>query len=346
MLGEVKLHIIPPGGAWELPPFSLQFLRVAHSIPEAQALAIRTPHGTVLHTGDWKLDPHPLIGPPTDEAAFAALGDQGVLAMVCDSTNAMVEGHSGSEADVRRSLAALIRDLRGRVAVTCFASNVARLESVALAARDAGRSVALVGRSLRNIEAAARECGYLAARAGLRGRGRHRRHRRRQSADPGDRQPGRAAFGAGPHRRRPAPARGAGRGRHGGVLQPRHPRQRAGDYRGAGRAGAARRAADDRGGPHGSRLGPPGARRAAPPLSAGAAALLGAGAWRVAPPRGARGAGAGGGRHPVPDRGWRRAEPRPGPAGGGGQRRQSGGSRWTARGWCRWTARCSPRGGG
>ncbi len=163
MLGEVKLRIIPPGGAWQLPPFSLQFLRVAHSIPEAQALAIRTPHGTVLHTGDWKLDPHPLIGPPTDEAAFAALGDQGVLAMICDSTNAMVEGHSGSEADVRRSLAALIRDLSGRVAVTCFASNVARLESIALAARDAGRSVALVGRSLRNIEAAARECGYLAS---------------------------------------------------------------------------------------------------------------------------------------------------------------------------------------
>ncbi len=163
MLGEVKLHVIPPGGAWQLPPFSLQFLRVSHSIPEAQALAIRTPHGTVLHTGDWKLDPHPLLGPPTDEAAFAALGDQGVLAMVCDSTNAMVEGHSGSEADVRRSLTALIRDLGGRVAVTCFASNVARLESVALAARDAGRSVALVGRSLRNIEAAARECGYLSS---------------------------------------------------------------------------------------------------------------------------------------------------------------------------------------
>ncbi|HEX4261526.1 MAG TPA: ribonuclease J [Acetobacteraceae bacterium] len=162
LLGEVRLHVVPPGTAWELGPFSLQFLRVAHSIPEAQALAIRTIHGTVLHTGDWKLDPHPLIGPPTDEAAFAALGDQGVLAMVCDSTNAMVEGHSGSEADVRRSLSALVRDLRGRVVVTCFASNVARVESVALAARDAGRSVALVGRSLRNIEAAARECGYLA----------------------------------------------------------------------------------------------------------------------------------------------------------------------------------------
>ncbi len=162
LLNQVKLHVIPVGGSFDLLPFRLQFLRVAHSIPEAQALVIRTPAGIVLHTGDWKLDPHPMVGPPTDEAALAALGDEGVLAMVCDSTNAMVEGHSGSEGDVRRGLSTLIRDLRGRVAVTCFASNVARVESVALAAMDAGRSVAVVGRSLRNLDAAARECGYLA----------------------------------------------------------------------------------------------------------------------------------------------------------------------------------------
>ena len=161
LLAEVKLHVVPSGGRFELAPFSLQFIPVAHSIPESQALVLRTPYGTVLHTGDWKLDPEPMLGPPTDEAAFRALGDEGVLAMVCDSTNAMVEGHSGSEADVRRALSELIRPLRGRVAVTCFASNVARVESVALAARDAGRHVALVGRSLRNLEAAARECGYL-----------------------------------------------------------------------------------------------------------------------------------------------------------------------------------------
>ena len=128
LLAQVPLRVVEPGGAIELPPFSIQFIRVAHSIPEAQALAITTPAGIVLHTGDWKLDPDPLIGPPTDEPAFAALGAQGVLAMVCDSTNAMVEGHSGSEAEVRRSLSALIRDLRGRVAVTCFSSNVARIE--------------------------------------------------------------------------------------------------------------------------------------------------------------------------------------------------------------------------
>jgi ribonuclease J len=161
LVNQVKLHVIPPGGTIDLKPFSLRFIRVSHSIPEAQALVIETPYGVLLHTGDWKLDPHPLIGPPTDEAALEALGNKGVLAMICDSTNAMVEGHSGSEAEVRQSLSALIRGLRGRVAVTCFASNLARVESMTVAAHAVGRSVALVGRSLRNIEAAARECGYL-----------------------------------------------------------------------------------------------------------------------------------------------------------------------------------------
>ncbi len=161
LVADVRLHVIPPGGSFELGPFKLQFLRVAHSTPEAQGLAIRTPYGTIVHTGDWKLDANPLVGPPTDEAAFSALGDEGVLAMVCDSTNALVEGHSGSEGDVRRSLAALIKSINGRIAITCFASNVARVESIAVAARDAGRSVALVGRSLRNLETAARETGYL-----------------------------------------------------------------------------------------------------------------------------------------------------------------------------------------
>ncbi len=161
LVNEVRLHTIAPGGSFELGPFRLQFLRVAHSTPEAQGLAIRTPYGTIVHTGDWKLDPHPMVGPPTDEAAFSALGDEGVLAMVCDSTNALVEGHSGSEGEVRRSLSALIKSIEGRIAVTCFASNVARVESVAIAARDAGRTVALVGRSLRNLETAARETGYL-----------------------------------------------------------------------------------------------------------------------------------------------------------------------------------------
>lgn len=162
MLKEVKLELLQPGGRIKLGPFDCGFLPVTHSIPEAQALVLRTPYGMVLHTGDWKLDPKPLIGPPTDEAAFAKLGEEGVLAMVCDSTNAMVDGHSGSEAEVRQSLTELIKGLKGRVAVTCFASNVARVASIAVAGRAAGRQVALFGRSLRNIEASARECGYLA----------------------------------------------------------------------------------------------------------------------------------------------------------------------------------------
>ena len=166
-LGEVglaqqaEINVIPLGGRWKLGVFDLEFLRVAHSIVEPQALAIRTRYGNILHTGDWKLDPNPLIGPPTDEAAFGRLGDEGVLAMVCDSTNAMVEGHSGSEAEVRRNLAALIKGLKGRVAVSCFSTNLARIESIALAAKGAGRQVALFGRSLRNADASARECGYL-----------------------------------------------------------------------------------------------------------------------------------------------------------------------------------------
>lgn len=162
LLGQVKITVIPPGGSFDLPPFGLQFIRMAHSVPEAQALAIRTPAGLVLHTGDWKLDPDPMIGPRTDEAALAALGDEGVLAMICDSTNAMVEGHSGSEREVRRNLCALVKQMNGgRVAVTCFSSNIARIESIALAAHEAGRSVAVAGRSLRNMVVAARECGYL-----------------------------------------------------------------------------------------------------------------------------------------------------------------------------------------
>jgi ribonuclease J len=161
LLGQVNLVTVPLSGRLALAPFDLEFLRVAHSVPEAQAVAIRTRHGLVLHTGDWKLDPDPLLGPPTDEAAFARLGGEGVLAMVCDSTNALVEGHSGSEAEVRRNLTAIIRGLTGRVAVTCFATNVARVESIARAAQAAGRQVSLFGRSLRNAEAAARECGYL-----------------------------------------------------------------------------------------------------------------------------------------------------------------------------------------
>ncbi len=161
LVNDVPVSVIAPGGTFASGPFSLRFLNVTHSIPEAQALAIRTPAGLVIHTGDWKLDPSPLLGPLTDEAGFADLGREGVLALICDSTNAMVEGHSGSESTVRDELAAIIARTRGRLVVTCFASNVARVESIAHAARRAGRSVVIAGRSLRNLEAAARDCGYL-----------------------------------------------------------------------------------------------------------------------------------------------------------------------------------------
>jgi ribonuclease J len=161
LLSDSKIITVPLRGRFVLGPFDLEFLHVSHSIPESQALAIRTRHGVLLHTGDWKLDPDPLIGGPTDEAAFARLGEEGVLAMICDSTNAMVEGHSGSESEVRRNLAAIIRGLSGRIAVACFATNLARVESVALAGQASGRQVALFGRSLRNAVASARDCGYL-----------------------------------------------------------------------------------------------------------------------------------------------------------------------------------------
>jgi ribonuclease J len=158
---EVKLNIIKPGGRFELGPFALQYIPMTHSTLEMQALAITTRHGTILHTGDWKFDPAPLVGAPSDEAALRALGDAGVLAIISDSTNAMVDGHSGSEAEVRKSLKALVADLPGRIAVTCFASNIARVASVVAAGEAAGRHVALVGRSLGNYVAAAQEAGYL-----------------------------------------------------------------------------------------------------------------------------------------------------------------------------------------
>jgi ribonuclease J len=161
LVGRVKVKIVPLGGKLKLGPFEMEFITLTHSILEPNALAIRTPLGTIVHTGDWKIDPDPLIGEVTDEAALRALGDEGVLAMVCDSTNALVEGDSGSEGDVRTSLTKLIKEQSGKVAVTCFASNVARLETVAHAARAAGRELVLVGRSMHKMVEAARETGYL-----------------------------------------------------------------------------------------------------------------------------------------------------------------------------------------
>jgi len=139
---------VPLSGKLELGPFAIEFMSITHSIPEPNALAIRTPLGVVVHTGDWKIDPEPLLGEVTDEGALKRLGDEGVLALVCDSTNALVAGESGSEATARDALTKLIGTLKGRVAVTSFASNVARLESIAKAAKAHGRQVALVGRAM------------------------------------------------------------------------------------------------------------------------------------------------------------------------------------------------------
>lgn len=161
LLEQVKLRVIPMRGRIELGPFELELVTLTHSIPEPNAVIVRTPLGAVLHTGDWKIDPDPLIGDPTDEETLRQLGEDGVLAMVCDSTNALVEGHSGSEATVREALIRLIGTLKNRVAVTSFASNVARLESVVMAAEAHGRRVALAGRSMFRIVDAARETGLL-----------------------------------------------------------------------------------------------------------------------------------------------------------------------------------------
>ncbi len=158
---EIPVNVVPLGARFTLGPFDIEFISVAHSIPESNALAIRTAHGTVLHTGDWKIDPTPIIGPPTDEKKLRALGAAGCLAMVGDSTNAVRDGRSPSETDVARSLTELIAGSPRRVAVTTFASNVARIRAVADAARACDREVVVVGRAMERIVQVARETGYL-----------------------------------------------------------------------------------------------------------------------------------------------------------------------------------------
>jgi ribonuclease J len=158
---EIPVTVVLLGGRFTLGPFDVELVSVAHSIPESNALIIRTPLGNVLHTGDWKLDPTPIIGLPTDEAKLRALGDEGVRAIVGDSTNAVREGRSPSESDVAVTLETLIREAPARVAVTTFASNVARVRAAALAARACGREVVVVGRAMDRIAQVARETGYL-----------------------------------------------------------------------------------------------------------------------------------------------------------------------------------------
>lgn len=158
---EVDIHVVEMGSRFRIGPFDLEMVTLTHSIPEPNGLAIRTPAGTVFHTGDWKIDPDPLVGDVTDDARLRTIGDDGVLALVGDSTNALKEGELGSEAEVRQALIELFRQHDGRIAVACFASNVARLESIAVAAKANGRDCALVGRSLWRIHDTAKETGYL-----------------------------------------------------------------------------------------------------------------------------------------------------------------------------------------
>jgi ribonuclease J len=158
---EIPVTIVPLGGRFSLGPFDIELVSMAHSIPESNGLIIRTKLGSVLHTGDWKIDPTPVLGPPTDEAKLRSLGNEGCLALVGDSTNAVREGRSPSEMEVAKTLAELIRTAPARVAVTTFASHVGRMRSVARAAAACDREVVLVGRSMERIAQVARETGYL-----------------------------------------------------------------------------------------------------------------------------------------------------------------------------------------
>lgn len=158
---EIDVRVVALGSRFNVGPFDIELVTMSHSIPESNALIIRTPHGNVLHTGDWKLDQTPGVGLPTDQDKLRSLGAEGVLAVVGDSTNAVRDGRSPSEADVARTLADLIASSPARVAVTTFASNVARLRAVADGAKAAGREVVVVGRAMERVVQVARETGYL-----------------------------------------------------------------------------------------------------------------------------------------------------------------------------------------
>ncbi len=161
--GAPKVEILEmrQGQRFTLGPFDIEPVAMAHSIPESCALVLRTPVGLAVHTGDWKIDPEPGLGLPTDEARLKEIGDEGVDVLICDSTNIVREGQSPSEGEVARTLQRLIAAAAGRVIVTTFASNLARVKAVALAAEAAGRSVVVVGRSLDRVIEVGRECGYL-----------------------------------------------------------------------------------------------------------------------------------------------------------------------------------------
>tara|TARA_Y100001970_G_scaffold291915_1_gene431012 strand:- start:242 stop:1900 length:1659 start_codon:yes stop_codon:yes gene_type:complete len=155
------LKIVELNGKINLGPFEIDFVTLTHSILEPNGLSIKTPAGVILHTGDWKVDPNPLIGNKVDEKKLKLIGDAGVIAMICDSTNVFSPGRAGSENDVRESLLKIISNQKKRVLVTSFASNVARMESIFYIAKKTNREISLVGRSMHRIYKAAKQCGYL-----------------------------------------------------------------------------------------------------------------------------------------------------------------------------------------
>ena len=155
------LKIVPLNSKIKLGDFEIDFVTLTHSILEPNGLSIKTPLGTILHTGDWKIDPNPLIGNKIDEDKLKKIGDEGVSAMICDSTNIFSPGRAGSESDVRDSLLRIMELKTKRILVTSFASNVARMESIFYCAKKTGRAICLVGRSMHRIFKAAKKCGYL-----------------------------------------------------------------------------------------------------------------------------------------------------------------------------------------
>jgi ribonuclease J len=160
-LRKVPVEIVQPGDTVQIGSYKVQFVAVSHSVPDACSLIMETPHGRVVHSGDWNLDPSPVVGVPTDESLLKAAGDAGVLAYIGDSTNAEVDGYSGSEADVAKGLEAEFGLHDGRIAVTTFSSNVGRIISIVRAAEACGRRVAVLGRSMHRMIGAARDLGML-----------------------------------------------------------------------------------------------------------------------------------------------------------------------------------------
>ncbi len=155
------LQIVELNGKVSLDPFEIEYITLTHSILEPNGLRIKTPAGVILHTGDWKVDPNPLIGDNINEKRLKEIGEEGVLAMICDSTNVFSAGRSGSELDVRKNMLNVMSRLKKRIIITSFASNVARMETAFYCAEQTGRQISLVGRSMHRIYKAARQCGYL-----------------------------------------------------------------------------------------------------------------------------------------------------------------------------------------